>query len=158
MNRTNSDRVRRAYYLAVIMAEPVQVALQEKYGVRLADVWTLRNLRDLGRVPISQFAAALGISRSTATGVVDRFEERGLIERIRSAADRRSTLVQISARGLAVLDDRAIFRQGPIAERIERLSDTQQAQLADLLGLLIGENELPREEVSGVIEQQRARR
>src|SRR5205814_6124703 len=93
--------------------------------------------RDLGCVPISQFAAALGISRSTATGVLDRFEERGLMERITSPTDRRSTLVRITARGLAALEDRAIFRQGPIAQRIEQLSEAEQGQLADLLDILI---------------------
>lgn len=138
MMRTNADRARRACYLAVIMAEPVQIALQEKYGVRLADVRTLRTLRDLGCVPISQVAAALGISRSTATGVIDRFEERELAERVTSATDRRSTLVRITARGLAALEDRAIYREGPLSRRIEQLTEAQQGQLADLLELLIG--------------------
>lgn len=142
--RTNADRARRACYLAVIMAEPVQIALQEKYGVRLADVRTLRTLRDLGCVPISQFAAAFGISRSTATGVIDRFEERGLVERVTSATDRRSTLVRLTARGLAALEDRAIYREGPLSHRIEQLSEAQQGQLADLLELLIGPDESPR--------------
>lgn len=141
--QTNADRARRAYYLAVVMAEPVQIALQEKYGVRLADIWTLRTLRDLGCVPISRFAATLGISRSTATGVLDRFEERGLMERITSPTDRRSILVQLTARGRAALEDRAIFRQGQIAQRIERLPDAEQGKLADLLELLIVPDESP---------------
>src|SRR6476469_3425021 len=142
--QTSADRARRAYYLAVIMAEPVQIALQEKYGVRLADIWTLRTLRDLGCVPISRFAAALAISRSTATGVLDRFAERGLMERITSPTDRRSTLVRITARGVAALEDRAIFRQGPIAQRIEQLSEAEQAHLADLLELITDPDEPPR--------------
>src|SRR3954454_8890935 len=116
-----------------MMAEPVQAALQEKYGVRLADLWTLRNLRDLGCVPISQFAAALGISRSTATGVVDRFEARGLVERMASETDRRATLVRGTARGLTTREDRALFREGQPARRFDRLTAAQQEALADLL-------------------------
>jgi len=140
---TDADRARRALYRAVILAEPVQTALQARYGLRLADIWTLRRLRDHGPTPMSQFAALLGIPRSTATGVVDRLEERGVAERLVHPTDRRTTLVQVAAGGLAILDDRALFRQGRIAERIDALAPTQQRQLADLLELLTGNDDTP---------------
>ncbi len=146
---TDADRARRALYRAVILAEPVQSALQARYGLRLADIWTLRRLRDHGPTPMSQFAALLGIPRSTATGVVDRLEERGVAERVTHPTDRRTTLVRVAAGGLAILDDRALFRQGPIAERIDALEPTQQRQLADLLELLTGNGDtLPLEPVT----------
>ena len=140
---TDADRARRALYRAVVLAEPVQTALQARYGLRLADIWTLRRLRDHGPTPMSQFAALLGIPRSTATGVVDRLEERGVAERTVHPTDRRTTLVQIAAAGLAILDDRALFRQGTMAERIAALSPTQQRQLADLLELVTGNGDDP---------------
>ncbi len=140
---TDADRARRALYRAVILAEPVQAVLQARHGLRLADIWTLRRLRDHGPTPMSQFAALLGIPRSTATGVVDRLAERGVAERLVHPTDRRTTLVRIAARGLAILDDRALFRQGPIAERIDALEPTQQRQLAELLELLTGNDDTP---------------
>jgi len=142
-HRTDADRARRALYRAVVLAEPVQTALQARYGLRLADVWTLRRLRDHGPTPMNQFAALLGIPRSTATGVVDRLAERGVAERVTHPTDRRTTLVQVAAGGVAILDDRALFRQGLIAERIAALGPTQQRQLADLLELLTGDDDGP---------------
>ncbi len=71
----------RAYLRAVIFAEPVQLALLAKYGIRLFDLRALRLVRDLGPLSISSWAQELGIARSTATGLVDRLEQRGLIRR-----------------------------------------------------------------------------
>lgn len=146
---TDADRARRALYRAVILAEPVQTTLQARYGLRLADIWILRRLRDHGPTPMSQFAALLGIPRSTATGVVDRLEGRGVAERVTHPTDRRTTLVRVAPGGLAILDDRALFHQGPIAERIDALGPTRQRQLADLLELLTGNGDtLPLEPVA----------
>jgi DNA-binding MarR family transcriptional regulator len=41
------------------------------------------------------------ITKGTLTGVVDRLEERGLVRRVGSETDGRSTLVQLTARGEA---------------------------------------------------------
>src|SRR5947209_19853691 len=104
--RTNndSDREIRAYLRAVELEEPLQAAILEKYGVRLAGLRAVRILRDLGTVPISRFAEVLEIPRSTATGVVDRLEERGLVERAFDPVDRRVINIRVTARGLAALE------------------------------------------------------
>lgn len=133
------DRALRAYLRAVAFAEPLQLAVQEKYGVRLAGLRALRILRDLGTVPISRFAEALGIPRSTATGVVDRLEERGLVERAFDPVDRRMINIRITARGLAALEDRALIERSAIGARIRALAPEQQRQLADLLEAIIGD-------------------
>jgi DNA-binding MarR family transcriptional regulator len=132
------DRALRAYLRAVIFAEPLQVAVQEKYGVRLAGLRALAILRDLGTVPISRFAEALSIPRSTATGVVDRLEERGLIERAFDPVDRRIINIRITARGLAALEARALIEGSTLGERIRALAPEQQRQLATLLEQIIG--------------------
>ncbi len=136
---SEADRALRAYLRAVISAEPIQTALMEKYGVRLADFRALRILRDNGPMPISRFAAAFAIVRSTATGVVDRLEERGLIERTFGKSDRRTIDVRITPRGLTALEDSTLFRESDIGQRIAVLPESEQRQLADLLERLDGE-------------------
>jgi DNA-binding MarR family transcriptional regulator len=139
--KTDDDATRalRAYLRAVAFAEPLQAAVREKYGVRLAGLRALRILRDLGRVPISRFAEALSIPRSTATGVVDRLEERGLVERAFDPVDRRMINIRITARGLAALEDRALIERSTIGERIRALAPGQQQLLAALLEAIIGD-------------------
>ena len=44
------------------------------------------------------------ITKGTLTGVVDRLEERGLVRRVGSPTDGRSTVVQLTSRGEAEFD------------------------------------------------------
>ncbi len=137
--RNDADRALIAYVRAVILAEPLQLAILEKYGVRLAGLRALRVLRDLGTVPISRFAEALDIPRSTATGVVDRLVERGVIERVYDAADRRTINIRVTPRGLAALEDRALLDESVVGERIRALAPEEQRLLADLLEHVVGD-------------------
>ena len=132
---SEADRALRAYLSAVIFAEPVQMALLQKYGdgVRLVDMRALRRLRDLGSVPISCFAEALSISRSTATGLVDRLEERRLVEHSTFLADRSMIHVSVTERGRMSLEDRTLYRESLLGRRIAALPVDKQQQLADLL-------------------------
>ena len=137
---SDADRALRAYLRAVIFVEPVQMALLQKYGVRLADLRALRLLRDLGTVPISRFAEELGISRSTATGLIDRLEERGLVQRSASRIDRRVINIAVTERGRTALEDREVFQESLPGRRIAALPLDQQQQLALLLERLVGDD------------------
>ena len=137
--RSDTDRALIAYVRAVILAEPLQLAILEKYGVRLAGLRALRVLRDLGTVPISRFAEEVEIPRSTATGVVDRLVERGVIERVYDAADRRMTNIRVTPRGLAALEDRALVDESVVGNRIRALAPEEQRLLADLLERVVGD-------------------
>jgi DNA-binding MarR family transcriptional regulator len=130
---SEADRALRAYLSAVIFVEPVQVALLQKHGVRLVDMRALRRLRDLGTVPISCFTVAPGISRSTATGLVDRLEERRLVEHSTFLADRSMIHVSVTERGRMSLEDRTLYRESLLGRRIAALPVDKQQQLADLL-------------------------
>lgn len=140
---SDTDRALIAYLRAVILAEPLQLALLEKYGVRLAGLRALRVLRDLGTVPISRFAEALEMPRSTATGVVDRLVERGVIERVYEAVDRRMIHIRVTPRGLAALEDRALVDESVAGNRIRALSPEEQHLLADLLERVVADHSVP---------------
>lgn len=129
----DASRALLAYLRAVILAEPIQLALLRKYGIRLADLRALRILRDLVDAPISRFAEELDVSRSTATGLVDRLEERGLVARRASTTDRRVIHVGVTPRGQLALEDQALFQESVVGQRIAALSGEHQRQLADLL-------------------------
>jgi DNA-binding MarR family transcriptional regulator len=58
-----------------------------------------------GSVAVRELVAATGQRPSTLTGVLDRLERRGLIERRPNPADRRSIAVHLTARGHAAARD-----------------------------------------------------
>ena len=46
-----------------------------------------------------ELARYLNLDRSSLSGLVDRAEQRGLVERIPSAADRRAATIRVTAEG-----------------------------------------------------------
>jgi DNA-binding MarR family transcriptional regulator len=49
-----------------------------------------------GEMKISDLSEKLGLSNSTVSGIVDRLEKQGLVERVRSEEDRRVVYVNLS--------------------------------------------------------------
>ena len=123
----------------MIFAEPIQLELLRRHGITLADLRSLRILRDLGRVPISCFADALGISRSTATGLVDRFESRGLVTREAGSDDRRVISIGLTPRGQEALEDWGLYEDSDLGRRIAALSPEEQRAFIGLVERLTGE-------------------
>jgi DNA-binding MarR family transcriptional regulator len=72
-------------------------------GLSFAELRILRVLRDQGSSPMNRFSAETLLSQPTITGVVDRLEERALVERIRNLSDRREVLIAITPKGNGVL-------------------------------------------------------
>jgi DNA-binding MarR family transcriptional regulator len=69
-----------------------------EHDLSLSAVRMLGILRDR-RLTMAELADYLGLERSTVSGLVDRAERRGLVERARHASDGRSTHVQLTALG-----------------------------------------------------------
>jgi len=69
----------------------------------LAELRILRVLRDQGSSPMNRFSTETMLSQPTITGVVDKLEERRLVERIRSVQDRREVIIAITPKGNEVL-------------------------------------------------------
>ena len=70
-----------------------------KSGISMTHLHILWLLEHHGDVTMSRLADLLDVSFSNATGLIDRMEERGLVERIRVPEDRRVVLVRASAAG-----------------------------------------------------------
>jgi DNA-binding MarR family transcriptional regulator len=85
-----------------------------------------------GPLPMSKLADALDVSVASMTGIVDRMEERGLVERRREVGDRRVVLVHGTDAGDAVFRDLATERRGHIAPLLDRMTD------AELESFLVG--------------------
>jgi DNA-binding MarR family transcriptional regulator len=86
-----------------------------------------------GELESRELAAAVGVGRPTATGVVTTLERRSLVRRRRNAADGRVTLVSLTPAGVRLI--KRLFPKFNEAE-IEvtsHLSQREQQQLAGLL-------------------------
>jgi DNA-binding MarR family transcriptional regulator len=86
-------------------------------------------------LPMRRVAERLGAEPSNLTGIVDRLQARGLVERRADPSDRRIKLIATTDAGKAVAADlrgRLPFATDPLAA----LSDGQRQDLRDLLRLM----------------------
>ena len=82
-----------------------------------------------GQLPMSRIAELLDVSDSNATGLIDRMEERGFVERVRHPDDRRVVLVRVSDRGRQILTDIEVVRDDLMRRVLARLDDPQLDRL-----------------------------
>jgi DNA-binding MarR family transcriptional regulator len=81
-----------------------------KRGVSMTTMHLLSMLQHHGTLSMSRLADLLDVSLSNATGLVDRMEERGLVERVRDDEDRRLVLVRCSGGGTELLSDTQLLK------------------------------------------------
>ncbi|MEP7112633.1 MAG: MarR family transcriptional regulator, partial [Ilumatobacteraceae bacterium] len=91
----------------------------------------LRKLLD-GPLPMGSVAEVLSCDASTLTGIADRLEERGLIQRRLDPSDRRVKLLALTDAGRELVSS----IDGPFTAEIPgfvNLSETERATLTQLL-------------------------
>ena len=74
-----------------------------EHDLSLTQLRVLAILRDR-RVKMSELADYLGLDKSTISGLVDRAEKRGLLQRAPNPADGRATDVFLTAEGVQLAD------------------------------------------------------
>src|SRR4051794_24684896 len=89
-----------------------------------------------GPLTPSELAARERIQRPTATRVLSRLEEAGLVARTADPADRRSSLIASTASGHALLAEVRSRKDLYLAERLERLSPEDLGARGRAAGLL----------------------
>jgi MarR family transcriptional regulator, organic hydroperoxide resistance regulator len=89
-------------------------------------------------LPMSRLAKTLGCDASNVTGLVDRLEARGLVQRRPSADDRRVKVIQLTPTGLR-LRAQLLRRMTGGSCRLSRLSPSDQRSLVRLLEALLDE-------------------
>ena len=126
----------RATLLAQILDEigaqnPVQAMrlMHHWPGGRLSlvHVHVLFVLEADGALPMRALAEAMDVSQASATGIVDRMEQRGLVERARDAEDRRIVRVAITDEGRQLIEGLAAQRRDHLATLLEGLTDEELA-------------------------------
>lgn len=89
-------------------------------------------LENDGPLPMRVLAEAMDVSQASATGIVDRMEQRGLVERHRDEGDRRVVRVAVTDGGRNLIEGMVAQRRDHMARMLETFTDEE------LVGLLTG--------------------
>ena len=102
-------------------------------SLSLVHLHVLTVLQVHGPLPMSKLADELDVSVASLTGIIDRMEGRGLVERRREPEDRRVVVVHATDAGDAVFGEMAAERRKHLEPLLERMTDEELESF--LLGL-----------------------
>jgi len=102
-------------------------------SLSLVHLQVITTLEADGPLSMTRLAEAMDVSVASATGIVNRMEERGLVERRHDNADRRLVLVHVTRRGQRVFEVMERYRRDRFAKVLEHLTDEELA--AFLIGM-----------------------
>src|SRR5215218_8895375 len=93
----------------------------------------LATLRRSGQLRVTDLTTAMMIGSSGTTKRLDRLEKAGLVERSPDPSDRRGTLIELTAKGRALIDDVTPAHLDNERNLIASLTAQEQATLIELL-------------------------
>jgi DNA-binding MarR family transcriptional regulator len=108
-----------------------------EFGLAPGALKAMQLLEPGAELPMGALAGALFCDASNVTGLVDRLEQRGLIERRVDPADRRVKRIALTPEGERTREAMMERLYEP-PEAIRRLTSTEQRELRDLLVKALG--------------------
>ncbi len=111
--------------------------LTEK-GVTWPQFHTLFHIKDEG-IPFNKLAQKVHCNASNMTGLIDRMEDNGWVNRKRSEKDRRIWLVKLTDKGEKLKNKLIPEHKENIKNKMDLLSREEQKKLTELLEILIKE-------------------
>ena len=112
--------------------------LIKKYHLSASQLHCILVLHEMGPIPPSQIAKHIMVNSSTVTGVIDRLENKGFLQRVRNSKDRRVITISLTKEGekLAMHAPLPILEQ--MVEGLKGLPDQERSQIIQSLQKLTG--------------------
>jgi len=109
------------------------LGIASEFALSPPQLFALRSLEPDEPAPMSRLAEVLRCDASNVTGIVDRLEDRGLVERRAAPHDRRIKHLVLTADGVG-LRTRIVERMDRPPAGFAALTAAEQRELRDLLG------------------------
>jgi MarR family transcriptional regulator, organic hydroperoxide resistance regulator len=113
------------------------MALAAEYELSPPQLGALKALDSDNPLAMSELAEVLGCDNSNVTGIVDRLEDRGLVERRPGERDRRVKMLTITGRGAQIRDALGARLSEP-PEPLASLPPDDQVALRDIMRRALG--------------------
>lgn len=104
-----------------------------RHGVTPTQLSVLKLLAEIGDLSLGTLSKEIKAHNSTVTGIVDRMEAAGLVERARSDEDRRVWIIRLTAAGKKVADRARVSPWDLLRQALAELSPSDQEKLTSLM-------------------------
>src|SRR3954467_3369856 len=105
----------------------------EPFGIRPRHVAALIELRDRGELTQQSLCVQLHLDPTNLVAILNELEDRGYATRRRDPEDRRRHLVEISKKGLAVIEKVSKVMDGVEDDLLEGFEPAERSQVEGLL-------------------------
>ncbi len=112
--------------------------LVESIGLTGPQLAVLREAARCGPMPVGALARAVHLSQPTVTGILNRLEKRGLIQRERSVNDRRAVNVNVTEAGRDLSSSAPSLLQDSFHRRLGDLEPWEQTMILSILQRIAG--------------------
>ncbi len=113
------------------------VPIFREQKLSIAEISVLMRMKWRPACRASEFATMIGIPSSTVTGILDRLERRGLIERRQDPNDRRSSLITETQKTKDFVADLMTSMEGMLREAFRSIPDSRTQRLIEDLRIIL---------------------
>lgn len=121
--------------------------LNKRYGLTGPQLMLLKAVAYQAHPTISNLAQSVSLSQATVTSILDRLENRHLVERTRSTVDKRRVLVSTTDAANHILTQNPTIFQEAFSQKFDGLPEWQQQMIlssVELMSSLMAED-IPRD-------------
>lgn len=112
--------------------------VRRDYGLTAPQLWALKTLAREGPLTVNQLAAQLHVHQSSASLLVNRLEQRGLVHRSRTEADRRFVRIAPTEEAVAFLAAAPEPAQGRLLHGLSAMPPTRLRNIRRAVEDLVG--------------------
>lgn len=112
-------------------------AVDREFGITGPQLWAMRIIDELESCSAGDLAERLFVHPSTITGVIQRLEDKALIDRRRRPDDRRAVVLRLTPAGKKLLHRGPIEDHGHIAKALQGMPTSDVSRLRHLLDSLV---------------------
>ncbi len=111
--------------------------LNKHYGLTVPQILSLYEIHEKNMITLSELSKNIYLSTSTLVGVIDRLEEKGLVQRIRDVKDRRNIFISISEKGKEFVCSSPYLLHNRLDDNLKTLGLDVQIELERSLDVLV---------------------
>lgn len=111
--------------------------IEKQSGISGAQLWALQELSETDGLRIGELAERMALHQSTASNLLDRLEQMGLVRRERNHRDQRIVHVSLTPEGLKKLNSSPSPSRGLLPEALRQLAHEDLALLQKQLDRLL---------------------
>jgi MarR family transcriptional regulator, organic hydroperoxide resistance regulator len=127
------DNIRRVFQVINEQSQKVK----RETGLTGPQLWTIKTISDSAPINVKDLAQRIYLHPATVVGILNRLEESGLVQRLRSNDDRRVVTVGLTRKGKQLVTKAPEVIQGILVSGLEKLSEKKRDKIDDGLAELV---------------------